>query len=121
MLCSYAVDPKIINKRGIYKDTVGSASGWADYQLRPNLVRSLLSCNSVGARVCGWDFVLSIVCADGSILAQAVAMAVAPDLFVTEHAQTALSQYETLLLGRHQLGTCLCACPYSLPCDSCFT
>ena len=36
---SYAVDSKTVNKRGIYKDTVGSSSGWADYQFRPNIVR----------------------------------------------------------------------------------
>lgn len=34
----YAVDTKIINRRGIYKDVYGSGSGreWSDYQFRPN-------------------------------------------------------------------------------------
>ncbi|QRV74089.1 4-alpha-glucanotransferase [Ceratobasidium sp. AG-Ba] len=35
---SYAVDPRIINVRGIYKDVYGSGAGreWSDYQLRCN-------------------------------------------------------------------------------------
>ena len=35
---SYNVIPSIINRRGIYKDVVGSGPGreWSDYQLRPN-------------------------------------------------------------------------------------
>jgi glycogen debranching enzyme len=33
-----AVDPAVANGRGIYKDTVGSESGWGDYQLRPNFL-----------------------------------------------------------------------------------
>ena len=34
----YNVDPKIINRRGIYKDVYGSGAGreWSDYQFRPN-------------------------------------------------------------------------------------
>jgi len=34
----YNVDPKIINRRGIYKDVFGSGAGreWSDYQFRPN-------------------------------------------------------------------------------------
>ena len=33
----YVLDPKLINKRGIYKDTFGSKTPFADYQLRPNV------------------------------------------------------------------------------------
>ncbi|KAF9268988.1 glycoside hydrolase family 13 protein [Marasmius fiardii PR-910] len=35
---SYKVDPKFVNRRGIYKDVYGSGKGreWSDYQLRPN-------------------------------------------------------------------------------------
>ena len=39
--CFYisATDPSdYVNRRQIYKDTVGSGAGWADYQLRPNQV-----------------------------------------------------------------------------------
>lgn len=34
----YAVDTKLINRRGIYKDVYGSGRGreWSDYQFRPN-------------------------------------------------------------------------------------
>ena len=34
----YNVDAKIINRRGIYKDVVGSGAGreWSDYQFRSN-------------------------------------------------------------------------------------
>jgi glycogen debranching enzyme len=33
----YRINTKLVNRRGIYKDTVGSKSEWADYQLRPNI------------------------------------------------------------------------------------
>lgn len=32
----YVIDSKVVNQRGIYKDIFGSASVYADYQLRPN-------------------------------------------------------------------------------------
>ena len=39
-----------------------------------------------------------------AVAVQAVAMAVAPDLFVYDHALTALNNFENALLGRHQIG-----------------
>ncbi len=34
---NYLIDrPDLINRRGIYKDTYGSSTPFADYQLRPN-------------------------------------------------------------------------------------
>jgi glycogen debranching enzyme len=37
----HCIDSRYVNKRGMYKDTVGSAAGWADYQLRPNQLVAL--------------------------------------------------------------------------------
>ncbi|KAJ1823103.1 bifunctional 4-alpha-glucanotransferase/amylo-alpha-1,6-glucosidase [Coemansia sp. RSA 2599] len=33
----YHVNSAVVNRRGIYRDTYGSATEWADYQLRPNV------------------------------------------------------------------------------------
>ncbi|PRP75329.1 putative glycogen debranching enzyme Gdb1 [Planoprotostelium fungivorum] len=33
---AYHVRTEHVNRRGIYRDTVGSTQGWSDYQLRPN-------------------------------------------------------------------------------------
>jgi glycogen debranching enzyme len=68
---AHAIDGRYVNRRGIYKDTVGSSAGWSDYQLRPN---------------------------------QLIAMAVAPELFPPEAAQTALAAVEQQLLGERQMG-----------------
>ncbi|KAL1917905.1 uncharacterized protein VTP21DRAFT_3739 [Calcarisporiella thermophila] len=38
----YALDPKLINRRGIYKDTYGSAEPYCDYQLRPNFAVAMV-------------------------------------------------------------------------------
>ena len=34
---SYDVQPKLVNRRGIYKDVYGSSDKFTDYQLRPNI------------------------------------------------------------------------------------
>ncbi|KNC81810.1 hypothetical protein SARC_05895, partial [Sphaeroforma arctica JP610] len=37
----YNVDPSIVNRRGVYKDTDGSTQKYTDYQLRPNVCIAL--------------------------------------------------------------------------------
>lgn len=66
----FYIDPNdtepLINRREVYKDTVGATESWRDYQLRCNFV---------------------------------VSMAVAPELFVKEHARKALEIYEDVLVS----------------------
>ena len=33
---NYFVDPKLVNRRGVFKDTHKATKPWGDYQLRPN-------------------------------------------------------------------------------------
>ena len=33
----YSINAKQVNRRGIYKDVLGSTHGFTDYQLRPNI------------------------------------------------------------------------------------
>ena len=39
---SFRIRRDWVNKRGIYKDTVGSSAGWADYALRPNALVAMV-------------------------------------------------------------------------------
>lgn len=68
----YDVNPKIINRRGIYKDLYKSGKEYEDYQLRPNFP---------------------------------IAMTVAPDLFVPEHALHALMVADKVLRGPTGMAT----------------
>lgn len=38
----HVIRPDHVNRRGIYKDTYGSATGWTDYQLRPNFLVAMV-------------------------------------------------------------------------------
>ena len=38
----YSINQNLVNKRGIYKDVVGSKKEWQDYQLRPNFLITLV-------------------------------------------------------------------------------
>jgi hypothetical protein len=101
------VDTKLINARGIYKDTFGSSIRWADYQCRPNMVRGVLwlfDPRDAPVRSVSRGVVTTAHRLVFTALVQAVTMAVAPDLFVTEHARTALDNFEVHLLGRDLLG-----------------
>lgn len=47
------------------------------------------------------------VCVCANVVSQAVAMAVAPELFDRDHALVALTNYESHLLGPSQIGVLL--------------
>ncbi|CAG8950388.1 hypothetical protein HYFRA_00006881 [Hymenoscyphus fraxineus] len=68
----YDVNPKIINRRGIYKDLYRSGKEYEDYQLRPNFP---------------------------------IAMTVAPDLFIPEHAISALFLADKVIRGPTGMAT----------------
>ena len=69
---TYDVNPKVLNRRGIYKDLYKSGKEYEDYQLRPNFP---------------------------------IAMTVAPDLFVPEHALHALTLSDNVLRGPTGMAT----------------
>lgn len=50
----YQLDSSKVNRRGIYKDLVGSSQAHADYQLRPNF---LVTMNVVGFV---WEFLIHV-------------------------------------------------------------
>jgi hypothetical protein len=38
----HVIDPTVVNRRGIYKDTFGSNTPFADYQFRPNFTIAMV-------------------------------------------------------------------------------
>lgn len=66
----FVVD-KYVSRRGIYKDTYLSSSGYTDYQLRPNLC---------------------------------IAMAVAPEIFIADHAIECIRIVESVLMSEKAMG-----------------
>ncbi|KAL1140349.1 hypothetical protein AAG570_000281 [Ranatra chinensis] len=75
-------EEKYVNRKLIYKDTVGATRQWADYQLRPNFT------------------VAMVVVSNNSILfIYQYYSSMAPELFDKDHAWKALCSVEAHLLG----------------------
>ncbi|KAJ2765800.1 bifunctional 4-alpha-glucanotransferase/amylo-alpha-1,6-glucosidase, partial [Coemansia nantahalensis] len=67
---AYHVDSTLVSRRGIYRDTVGSSTAWADYQFRPNIAVAM----SVAPELFDPDHALACLHAMGAVLAAPLGM-----------------------------------------------
>ncbi|KAI8850092.1 amylo-alpha-1,6-glucosidase-domain-containing protein [Chytridium lagenaria] len=78
---SYAVDrPELVNRRGIYKDTLGASQAFADYQFRPN-------------------FFVALVVVRRPLFSFHLKFNQAPEMFNPDHARGSLDLAREVLLG----------------------
>lgn len=57
----FHVDPKLVKKRGIYRDTFGASNRFGDYQLRPNVCIAMVVVKKKKNKKRFFSFFLSII------------------------------------------------------------
>ncbi|KAJ2713801.1 bifunctional 4-alpha-glucanotransferase/amylo-alpha-1,6-glucosidase, partial [Coemansia spiralis] len=67
---AYHVDTALVNRRGIYRDTVGASAAWSDYQFRPNIAVAM----SVAPELFDGDHALACLQTMGAVLAGPLGM-----------------------------------------------
>jgi len=88
--------PELINRRGIYKDTVGATNKWGDYQLRCNYPVAMVVVSAVN---CIYLFIVGCSLIKYVILMYLYLFTKAPELFTPDNARKALQTVSDVLLG----------------------
>ncbi|KAJ2309119.1 bifunctional 4-alpha-glucanotransferase/amylo-alpha-1,6-glucosidase, partial [Coemansia sp. RSA 2705] len=66
----YNVNPGLVSRRGIYRDTFGSSTEWADYQFRPNIAVAM----AVAPELFDMDHAISCLHTMGTVLVAPLGM-----------------------------------------------